>query len=403
MTMPTRPPTSPTVSPPRPARGRPRRALPFVLVVLAAVAVTAAACSSSPSASTTTTSSPPTTAAAQSLASLENWPTSSVSLQETGSSLLFPLFNDWVQQIQSEWPKVSLQTASTGSGAGLTAAETGTANIGASDAYLSPGATQQYPDLENIPLAISAQQVNYNIPGLPATTHLKLSAKVLAQIYQGTITNWDDAKIAALNPGVTIPSKTIVPIHRVDSSGDTFLFTSFLSDGDPSGWTIAPDTIVSWPNVPGALSAMGNGGMVTTCQNTPGCVAYIGISYLKEASSVGLGYAALENKAGHFETPTSTSITAEAAGFAASTPASGTISMIDGAPAAGYPIVNYEYAIVSTKQPSALDAQGVKAVLAWAIDPSGGSASTYLDEVAFVPLPAAVRHLSTKLIAKVSS
>jgi phosphate transport system substrate-binding protein len=401
MTMPTRRPPARTDS--SSPRRRPHREAPFVLVVLAAVAVVAAACGSSPSASTTTTTSSAPPPAAQSLSSLENWPTSSVTLQETGSSLLFPLFNYWVQQIQSEWPKVSIQTASTGSGAGLTAAETGTANIGASDAYLSPAATQQYPDLENIPLAISAQQVNYDIPGLSTSTHLKLSAKVLAEIYQGSITNWDSAKIAALNPGVKIPSQVIVPVHRVDSSGDTFLFTSFLSDADPSGWTIAPDTSVSWPNVPGALSAMGNGGMVTTCQHTPGCVAYIGISYLEEATAAGLGWAALQNKAGNFETPTTSAITAEAASFTAATPASGTVSMIYGSPATGYPIVNYEYAIVSTKQPSALDAQGVKAVLAWAIDPNGGANATYLDKVAFVPLPAAVRDISAKLIAQVSS
>src|SRR5208282_4869426 len=98
-----------------------------------------------------------------------------------------------------------------------------------------------------------------------------------------------------------------------------------------------------------------------------------------------------------------TTIAAEAAGFTANTPASGTISMIYGPPPAGYPIVNYEYAVVSTKQPSALDAQAVKAVLAWAIDPSGGAAPTYLDQVAFVPLPAAITSISTKLIAKVSS
>jgi phosphate transport system substrate-binding protein len=372
-------------------------------VALATVALVAAACGSSGPSASTTTSSPSTTSAAASLSSLENWPTTSASLQETGSSLLFPLFNLWVVQIAKEWPSVSVQTASTGSGAGVTAAETGTANIGASDAYLSPGESEQYPDLENIPLAISAQQVNYNIPGLAAGTHLKLSGKVLAQIYQGTITNWDNAKIAALNPGVTIPSVTIVPIHRVDSSGDTFLFTSFLTASDPSGWTISPDTIVTWPNVPGALTAMGNGGMVTACKATPGCVAYIGISYLKQATEDGLGYAELQNKAGHFEVPTPASITAEAAGFTASTPASGTVSMIYGSPSDGYPIVNYEYAIVPTKQPSALDAQAVKAVLAWAIDPSGGSAATYLNQVGFVPLPAAVRSISTTLLSKVSS
>jgi phosphate transport system substrate-binding protein len=371
-------------------------------VVLAAVAVVAAACSSStpPTAASTTTS---TTSAAASLSSLENWPTTSVSLQESGSSLLYPLFNLWVQQIESEWPAVKVQTASTGSGAGLTAAETGTANIGASDPYLSPAAAQQYPTLENIPLAISAQQLNYNIPGLAAGTHLKLSGAVLADIYKGTVTNWNNAKIAALNPGVTLPNLTIVPVHRVDSSGDTFLFTSYLAAADPSGWTIAPDTIVTWPNVPGALSAMGNGGMVTTCKATPGCVAYIGISYLKEASAAGLGYAALQNKAGHFEVPTAATITAEADSFTASTPASGTVSMIYGSQSDGYPIVNYEYAIVSTKQPNALEAQAVKAVLAWAIDPSGGASSTYLDQVGFVALPPAVVSISTKLVSKVSS
>jgi phosphate transport system substrate-binding protein len=326
-----------------------------------------------------------------------------VSLQETGSSLLFPLFNYWVQDIASQWPSVSIQTASTGSGAGVTGAETGTANIGASDAYLAPAVAQQYPALENIPLAISAQQVNYNIPDLPATTHLKLSATLLADMYQGTITNWDSAKIAALNPGVKLPNLAIVPVHRVESSGDTFLFTSFLSAGDPSGWTISPDTLVTWPNVPGALSASGNGGMVSTCQATKGCVAYIGISYLQQATAAGLGYAALENKAGAFEVPTATSITAEANGFARSTPANGTISMIYGPPAAGYPIVNYEYAIVSTKQPNALDAQAVKAVLAWAIDPTGGSASSYLDKVGFVPLPSVVEGLSAKLVSNISS
>ncbi len=395
--------TGSTISLPTDTVHRGRRRAARSVVVLAGVALLAAACGSSKAPPSSSPSTSPSTTSAVSLSSLENWPTTAVSLQETGSSLLFPLFNLWVQQIAKDWPSVTVQTASTGSGAGVTAAETGTANIGASDAYLAPAAVQQYPDLENIPLAISAQQVSYNIPGLSAITHVKLSGKVLAGIYQGTITNWDNAKITALNPGVKIPSLTIVPIHRVESSGDTFLFTSFLSASDPSGWTIAPDTTVTWPNVPGALTAMGNGGMVTTCQNTPGCVAYIGISYLKQATTAGLGYAALQNKAGHFEAPSPASITAEADSFTASTPSSGTVSMIYGSQSDGYPIVNYEYAIVPTKQPSALAAQAVKAVLAWAIDPTGGAASTYLGQVGFVALPTAVQSISTRLISKVSS
>jgi phosphate transport system substrate-binding protein len=386
-----------------PALGATRRAGRLggvaVLSVLAASAVLLAACSSTPKAA-----APPkattTTAPAVTLQSLENWPTSPVALQETGSSLLYPLFNLWTAQIQKEWPAVSITTASTGSGTGISSAAAGTVNIGASDAYLSPAEVQQYPTLENIPLAISGQQINYNIPGL--TANLKLNGPTIAAIYEGKITKWNDAKIAALNPGVTLPDLSIITVHRSDSSGDTFLFTSFLSASDPSGWTIAPDTTVAWPNVTGAVAAMGNGGMVQACQANPGCIAYIGVSYLAKATAAGLGHAALKNKSGNFELPTQASISAAAASFTSSTPANGAVSMIYGPATDGYPIVNYEYAIVPGTQPSAAAAQATKAVLAWAVDPSGGNASTYLNQVNFVALPTPVVTIATNLIAKVT-
>ena len=284
-------------------------------------------------------------------------------------------------------------------------AASGTSNIGASDAYLSQAQVAQYPGLENIPVAISAQQVNYNVPNItPAGTHLKLSGKVLSAIYQGTITNWNDSQIAALNPGVTIPSLAIAPIHRAESSGDTFLFTSFLAAADPSGWgtKYPPNTTESWPNVPGSAAATGNGGMVTTCAATPGCVAYIGVSYLGQATTAGLSYAELQNKSGKYEQPTPAAISAEAASYATSTPSSGAVSMIYGSASGGYPIVNYEYAIVG-KQPDAAHAQAVKAVLSWAIDPKGGNALTYLGQVNFVALPTQVEQISLKLISKITS
>ncbi len=396
--MPTRPSAAPTPGTPKRRAGRLGGVT--VLSVVAASAVLLAACSSSPKTSSNTTS-PSTTTAAASLSSLENWPTSSVALQETGSTLLYPLFNLWTQQIQKQWPSVSITTAATGSGTGISSAAAGTVNMGASDAYLSPAQVQQYPALENIPLAISAQQVSYNVPGV--TGHLKLDGPTLAAMYQGKITKWNDAQIAALNPGVTLPATPIVPVHRSDGSGDTFLFSSFLTASDPSGWTIPPGTTVAWPAVPGAVAAQGNGGMVQACQHNVGCVAYIGVSYLNQATAAGLGYAALKNKTGNYELPTQATASAAAASFANSTPASGTISMIFGPASDGYPIVNYEYAIVPTKQPNALAAQATKAVLAWAIDPSGGNAPTYLDQVNFVALPSAVVSLSTKLISKVTS
>ncbi len=198
------------------------------------------------------------------------------SLIETGSTLLYPLFNLWVPGYNQTYPGVTIQTGGTGSGTGISDATNGTADIGASDAYLAPSNVSASPGLKNIPLAISSQLVTYNIPGVSA--HLKLSGSVLSQIYQGKITNWNNSAITALNTGVTLPNLPIVTLHRADSSGDTFLFTQFLSKTDPSGWgaTVAFNTTVQWPNAPGALGETGNSGMVTGCKATPGCIAYVG-------------------------------------------------------------------------------------------------------------------------------
>jgi phosphate transport system substrate-binding protein len=317
---------------------------------------------------------------------------------ETGSTLLYPLFNLWASGYNEKYSSTSIQTAGTGSGTGISDATNGTIDIGASDAYLSPSDVSASPDLKNIPLAISAQLVAYNIPGI--TAHLKLSGKLLSQIYQGTVTNWNASQIASANPGVTLPNLPIVTLHRSDSSGDTFLFSTYLSKADPSGWgtKIGFNTTVPWPNAPGALGETGNSGMVSGCKATPGCIAYVGISYLTQVLQAGLGYAALGNAKGQYVLPTQAAISAEAAGFVKKTPANGTISLIYGPISGGYPIINYEYAIVSTNQSSSSTAKNVRSVLEWAISPKYGSATTYLSQVDFLALPSKVEAQSVKQI-----
>jgi phosphate transport system substrate-binding protein len=323
------------------------------------------------------------------------------SVSETGSTLLYPLFNLWSSGYSSTYPAVTIQTAGTGSGVGITDATNGTADIGASDAYLSPAELTAAPTLLNIPLAVSAQLITYNIPGV--TAHLKLTGKLLSSIFQGTVTNWNDASIAAINSGVTLPNLPIVTLHRSDSSGDTFLFTSFLSDADPSGWgkTVSFNTTVPWPNAPGALGEMGNSGMVAGCKATPGCVAYVGISYLTQALQSGLGYAQLQNGAKQFELPTPATINAEAAAYTKKTPANGSISLIDGKVKGGYPIINYEYAIVNAKQSSASTATAMRSVLEWAVNAKDGNNTSYLSQVNFQALPAGIISASLKQIHKI--
>jgi phosphate transport system substrate-binding protein len=319
-------------------------------------------------------------------------------LTETGSTLLYPLFNLWVGGYTQQYSSVKVQTAGTGSGTGISDAENGTVDIGASDAYLSPSVVSANPDLKNIPLAISAQIVAYNVPGV--LSHLKLTGKVLSGIYQGTITSWNASQIASLNPGVTLPNIPIVTLHRSDSSGDTFLFTTFLSKTDPSGWgtKIGYNTTVPWPSAPGALGENGNSGMVSGCKATPGCIAYVGISYLTQSLQAGLGYASLQNAKGQYEVPTAASISAEAASFVKKTPANGTISLIYGPASGGYPIINYEYAIVSTHQQSSTSAKGIRSFLEWAINPKDGANTSYLAQVNFQPLPSKVEAQSVKQI-----
>jgi phosphate transport system substrate-binding protein len=325
---------------------------------------------------------------------------STISLPETGSTLLFPLLRSWASAYHQMFPQVTISTAGTGSGAGITAASDGTATIGASDAYLSSGNLVSDPRLLNVPLAISAQQVNYYLPGLAPGVHLRLTGSVLAGMYSGSITSWDDPAIAQLNPGVRLPATTVVPLHRVESSGDTFLFSSYLATSDPA-WNsaIGYGTTVAWPYVRGALAEHGNSGMVTGCRATPGCVAYIGISYLTKALAAGLGEAQLANASGNFELPTASSISAAASSFVSLLPPNETISMINGPAASGYPIVNYEYAIVSSVQPSATRARDLQAFLHWAI--TSGNSAGFLDQVRFEPLPADVVTLADAQIASI--
>ena len=320
---------------------------------------------------------------------------------ETGSTLLYPLFNLWAGGYGEKYPSVTIQTAGTGSGTGISEAENGTIDIGASDAYLSSSVASANPNLRNIPMAISSQIVAYNVPGV--LSHLKLSGKVLSQIYQGQITKWNDSSIASANPGITLPATPIVTLHRSDSSGDTFLFSTYLSKADPSGWgtKIGFNTTVPWPAAPGALGETGNSGMVTGCKATPGCIAYVGISYLTQSLQAGLGYASLQNAKGQYEVPTQASITAEAAAFINKTPANGTISMIYGSANGGYPIINYEYAIVSTHQSSSSTAKNIRSVLEWAINPKYGANTSYLSQVNFQPLPSKVEAQSVKQVLSI--
>jgi phosphate transport system substrate-binding protein len=368
-------------------------------VALIPVAVLATACSSSPSSSTSTASTPTasTPAASSPSPSIPAAP-SSGTLTETGSSVMFPLVNEWVKGYTTQYPGIKISTASTNSGTGISDAAQGLVNIGATDAYLSASETAHYPTLENVPLGVNAIEVIYNLTGLKAP--LNLNGTVLAEIYDGKITAWNNSAIAALNPGVTLPSTTIVTVHRGDSSGSTVLFAQYLNAQDATGW---PATLISstptWPKTPGALAETGSGAMVTGVGSTAGAIGYVGVSFAAKVAAAKLGTAAVENGAGKYVTATPAALTAAVDSFPTA-PASGSESLINSTAAAGYPISGYEYAVVNTSQSSSTEADLIENFLDWAI--TTGSTSTYLSKVGFVPLPTATVPIAVTLILKIT-
>jgi phosphate transport system substrate-binding protein len=376
------------------------------LAVMASLAVAACGSSKSSTSTTTTTPSSGSTASTATTASgggattvSTGNPSGPVTLTEAGSSLLYPFLQELVGPLKAKYPNITLAPAAGGSGKGISDAIAGGVLMGGSDAYLSSSQLAANPTLMNIPIVISSQAVNYNLPGI---SNLKLSGNVLAGMYQGKITKWNDPAITALNPGVTLPPTSVVPVRRVDSSGDTFLFTSFLTATNPT-WANGPSmgTTVTWPAVAAEQTASGNPGMVQTCHATPGCVAYIGISAEKTALAAGLGQAELQNQAGAFVQPTAANVAAAVAAGSGKIPANLAAPLIYESGAQSYPIVNFEYLVVKSNQSSADTALAIRDFLTFAQDPAGGSATALLAKEQFQALPTAVMTATQPAMAKI--
>ncbi|HEY4044259.1 MAG TPA: phosphate ABC transporter substrate-binding protein PstS [Rhodopila sp.] len=322
-------------------------------------------------------------------------------LKETGSTLLFPLFELWVPAYAATKPGIKVTITGTNSNEGIEAAIAGTAQIGASDAYMSDEEAERNRQIISVPLAISAQTVNYNIPGQSGGA-LQLDGPSLAGIYAGRIRQWNDRAIAALNPGMPLPQHEIIPVRREDASGDTFVFTQFL-DFSTQRWEddIGYGLTIEWPTVPGELGATGNDGMVKTLARTPYSVGYVGVSFGRDIGKAGLGTALLKNQSGKFVLPTAETVSAAAATLDPRTPPDERLSLVDAPGDQSYPLVNYEYALVSVKQPDPDTAAGLRSFLLWTIAVDGGNAAKYMDAVGFIALPDFIRAMSEKQIGRI--
>jgi phosphate transport system substrate-binding protein len=266
-------------------------------------------------------------------------------LNGAGATFPYPLINSMIIDYTTTrtWATVNYQ--SIGSGGGISALQQKTVDFAGSDAPLSATDAANIPNALHIPETIGAVTIAYNLPGVP--TGLHLTGEVISNIYLGTITKWNDAAIKALNPSTTLPDKDIIPAHRSDASGTTFVFTGYLS-AVSSTWStnVGQGKSVAWP-VAGVASS-GNSGVAGIVEGNAYTIGYVELAYTVANS---MKVAAVQNPAGTWVMPTLATTTAAAQSVASTGLPAGSaswtgVNILNAPGTDSYPIVSFSYIIV---------------------------------------------------------
>ena len=311
-----------------------------------------------------------------------------VNVTGAGSSFDYPAFTKWFEAYKKVDPGVQFNYRSIGSGAGIKNLTGQTVDFGASDAPMTDDALAAAPGkILHIPVVAGGVAIIYNLPGDPK---LKLDGDTLAGIYLGNITKWNDPKIAALNPGVSLPNLQIATVHRSDGSGTSFIFTDYLSAVNPA-WadSVGKGTAVKWPLGIGALAAKGSEGVAGQVKQVPGGIGYAELAYADQNK---IPYADIKNSSGNFISPAPDSVSAALA--TAKIPEDFRFSMVNAPGDKAYPISGASWVLVYQHQKKAESGQKLVAFLKWTIT-EGQKLSPSLD---YAPLPDEVQQRELKLL-----
>jgi phosphate transport system substrate-binding protein len=313
-------------------------------------------------------------------------------LTGSGSTFDAPFFDLAFANYHQQHPGVSISYAAVGSGAGITAFSAKKADFGASDVPMTASeqaAASGGPSVQ-VPVDLGAEVVVYHL-GLPGGQRLHLTGPVIARIFLGQITNWNDPAITALNPGVDLPSAPITVVHRSDGSGTTYIFSNYLSSVD-STWAAKVGTgkTLHWPV---GEEAEGNGGVGTTVYSTPFSIGYVERTY---AHGSLLSFAAIRNRASHYVIPTAATIAAAAAQKPHVTATD--FAIVNQPGANSYPITGYSWALVYKHQTSQATGQAVVNLLDWLTN----TGQAYAAAAGYVPLPAQVQQLAHTTLQQIT-
>ena len=316
-----------------------------------------------------------------------------ITLNGAGATFPFPLIDKWAAEYHKIKPNVQVNYQAIGSGGGIQQHTEKTVHFAASDAPLTEAQAAKAPNTLHIPITIGGVVVIYNLPGI--AKGLKFTGEILADIYLGKITKWNDARLTAINPGISLPDQPITVVHRSDGSGTTFIWTSYLSNVSPE-WkeTVGRGTSVNWPT---GLGGKGNDGVTALVQQTPYSIGYVEFTYAKKNN---LAYGYVQNAAGEFIEPSIESF-AKAAEYAAVTLPRGDaswskVSIVDSlannTQAHGaYPITSFSYILVYKElnvlpNMNEATAKALVDFLWWTVH----DGQNYAADLYYVPLPSSV-------------
>ena len=308
-----------------------------------------------------------------------------------GATFPYPIYSKWFDVYAKNNPGIHINYQSIGSGGGIRMLSQKTVDIGASDAPMTDDQMKSAPaKVLHFPSVMGAVVIAYNLTGVKSG--LKLTGPVVADIFMGKITKWNDPAIAKLNPGITLPADDITPCHRSDGSGTTYIFADYMSKVSPE-WAkgMGKSTSLKWN---GGYGGKGNEGVTAMVQQTPGAIGYIELIY---ALNNNIAFADLQNRDGKWITASLEGVTAAAAATASEMPADFRVSITDAPGASSYPISSFTWILVYQQQTDKEKGAQIVSFLKWALH----DGQQYVSALKYAPLPAQVVQLEDKQIEQI--
>ena len=312
-------------------------------------------------------------------------------INAAGATFPAVIYQKWFDEYHKMHADVQINYQSIGSGGGIAQLTAGTVEFGASD---MPMTDEQISKLSvkplHFPSVLGGVVPTYNIAGI--TQELKFTAETLSGIFLGTITKWDDARLAKDNPGVKLPSADIQVVHRSDGSGTTFVFTDYLSKVNPD-WKskVGANTSVNWPV---GLGGKGNEGVAGMVKQTPNSIGYVELIYAVQNK---MAYGSVKNASGNFVKADFNTVTEAAAAAAKTMPDDFRVSITNAAGKNAYPISTFTWLLIPSHIPDAAKAKTIKAFLQWML----ADGQKYAAGLSYASLPKEVIAKEVKQIAKI--